>query len=390
MSEWPKDSFAWRRLKALGYDRIAATVAERQPLSEMDEVRVMNAPLPVLAKLIELHRLDTQRERKPCKLSPVAYFPLAAALEDAGPELAAERCIESLLTATTGTGRSPSGLGIVTDRWTGSFRFEELAEAIALTSQRLMLESLDQPFFTGPSTGELKQILRSRSDTQSPNLDRLPEVLSLLKRAGIRGVEGGTDIAVHEVAAQAGFVITFTQDLTRGRLAHAVVTATTEAGRPAGEATVGLVHAPHQVGEQFRATLREVTTRLCDRCSALTWAPAASAPLDISSAPESPLGAELMTAIAVARLLLPRGATVRAPLSLMGVNAAHSALWFGANDIGFAAIDAATAEQLALPLYEDIAATIELTTPVAPSVRELGHSEARTSTEEAFRKAVEL
>ena len=357
MTEVTKDSFAWRRLKALGFEALAGAVAAGETLNPRQRMQLVNAPIPVLAKLIELQGTAGSA----ATLAPVFYFPLAAAVEAGGATQAAEQCVESLVSAAQN--RPTDGIGIVVDRWTGNFQFETLAEAVALTNQRLMLENLNGPFFTGPSTGELKRIIRSAAE-QFPSLE---ELLPLLQQAGIAAIEGGTDLSVHTRALATGFHATIAHDLTRSRLARAVLTALPEAAKT----EVAMAHAPFAVGEQFLSTLQQIAACLQAHPGRGIWSPAASAPLDVAAAAESPLGAELISAIAIARLLLPRTISVRAPLSLMGVKAAHTALLFGADDLGFAALDGATAEQLALPLYSEVAATIDLTVPAKATVREL-------------------
>ncbi len=372
MNELTKSSFGWKRLKALGLERLATAVAEGRPFNGRETLSVVNAPLPVLAKLVELKR----SARPTCAVTPVVYFPLAAALESSDPERAAENCVEAVLSATTGNGRSPSGIGIVVDRWTGDFRFEQLAESIGLVSRQLMLETLRSPGFVGPSTGELKRIARGLEGSNAE--DGFADIFTLLKQAGITSIEGGTDLALHARAREVGFSSTVTQDLTRSRLARSVITAQPEIAKIDEAKSSGLVHAPHEVGHQFVEQLRAAASTLSSGKSKSAWSPAAPAQLDVASAPESPLGAEIMASIAIARLILPLAISVRAPLSLMGIKAAHAALWFGADEIGFAAVDASTAEQLALPLFSDVADTVELAASVDPTVRELNPGGAPT------------
>lgn len=370
MKDATKDGFAWRRLKTLGFDGLAHAVAEGKTLSGLQLMQLVNAPIPVLAKLIEL-RHSAPRE---ATLAPVVYFPLAAAVEASGAVEAAERCVEGLLSAAQN--RTTAAIGIVVDRWTGDFPFETLAEAIDLTSQRLRLEAVATPFFTGPSTGELKRIMRAAVETPSASLESL---LSILQQSGIRTIEGGTDLTIHKRALAAGFRSTVSQDLTRSRLTRAVLTAQPVAAQ-SDTSDVGMVHAPFAVGTQYIGTLHEIVACVQSYQERVCWSPAAAAPLDTAAAAESPLGAELVSAIAIARILLPPGVSIRAPLSLMGIKAAQTALHFGADDLGFAALDGATAEQLALPLYSEIAATIDLAAPATGTVREL-HQENTTAAE---------
>ena len=62
---------------------------------------------------------------------------------------------------------------------------------------------------------------------------------------------------------------------------------------------------------------------------------------------------QLIRAIALGRLALRSVPRIRAPLSLLGPNVAQAALEFGANDVGFAAVDSYTAQGLGIcPLSE--------------------------------------
>ena len=58
------------------------------------------------------------------------------------------------------------------------------------------------------------------------------------------------------------------------------------------------------------------------------------------------LGLEMLRIIALGRLLLPEVEYIRAPFSILGPKAGHIALAFGANDIGFAAVDSQSAKAL--------------------------------------------
>lgn len=77
--------------------------------------------------------------------------------------------------------------------------------------------------------------------------------------------------------------------------------------------------------------------------------------LDRSQPKEAaPLGLEIARAIAIARLVLPEVPLVRAPISLLGAKLAHIALYCGAQDLGYIALDMTAAEQSGLLRLQDI------------------------------------
>ena len=72
----------------------------------------------------------------------------------------------------------------------------------------------------------------------------------------------------------------------------------------------------------------------------LAWYPLVTGPLDREgSADGSFTGVDVMRAIALARLLLPAGARIIAPLATLGPKLAQVALDFGATGLGYVAMD---------------------------------------------------
>ena len=92
--------------------------------------------------------------------------------------------------------------------------------------------------------------------------------------------------------------------------------------------------------ESFCRTLIANREELTTRAESVAWFPALTEPLDReSTANGSFTGAEVLRAIAVARLVLPESVEVRAPLAMLGPKLAQVALSFGASHLGYVAVD---------------------------------------------------
>lgn len=78
------------------------------------------------------------------------------------------------------------------------------------------------------------------------------------------------------------------------------------------------------------------------------WFPLCASALDRSADPKGSEGIGLLRAIALARLMLSGVPYIRASVSLLGPSIAQIALAFGANDLGYSAVDWQTADALGL------------------------------------------
>ena len=92
--------------------------------------------------------------------------------------------------------------------------------------------------------------------------------------------------------------------------------------------------------ESFCGKLIAIREECSSSDASAAWYPALTEPLDRdSTANGSYTGAEVLRAIALARLVLPENVEVRAPLATLGPKLAQVALSFGASHLGFVAVD---------------------------------------------------
>ncbi len=129
--------------------------------------------------------------------------------------------------------------------------------------------------------------------------------------------------------------------------------------------------SPRQIGqaltdwESFCRTLIALRNEFSPGSAAVSWYPILSKPLDRDDCREGDFtGAEVLRAIALARLILPAEIQVRAPLATLGAKLAQVALHFGASHLGYVALDGQTSGS---PLVADPSVLDELTESCHPT-----------------------
>lgn len=348
--------FTAHTLASAGLLEVAEAILVGAPLDAAHGASLSRASLPILGKLIDLRTLVAARAAPslpagpslppPARARALVVLPLAELLETDGLSDATEKAVELVIAAYSraAAGASDAAAGlfddqgatlIALDRWVGTFNRDELLSAIgALLSA---LEPRGSFSIFGPTTGELKQMLREREAPPSrlarAEVEPLRGLAQSLLECGVRTVEGGGDLDVHAVCVEAGFFVTVTHDLSRLRIPRDVSTRN-DAGRSIVDALI-----------EARDRLRALDD---SRGGFAAWSPWLPAVLDATFRGDSPLGLEVLSSIAIARLLLPRVSFIAAPLSLLGPNAAEVAHSFGANDLGLFALDSTSASQLGI------------------------------------------
>ncbi|MFN8391962.1 MAG: hypothetical protein U0136_16855 [Bdellovibrionota bacterium] len=330
-------SFARERLSSAGLLSIAEQVSSGLPLSRQDAEQLLAAPLPMLAKLCEIQPSAFDLVSAGAfPLQPVIYFPLMQELENSSAEDVA-RALSEYAQKTCDTYQPKAVPAVTIDRWHGTATREKLFAAL-----RLFRDSAPSFRFFGPTTGELKLMLCP--DGSQPIESALDTtVFAELLACGIDTLEGGGDLRIHRAAAEAGMNVVFTHSLTRTRLARFHRDTTDQKPNDTRESYTFLDEI-FQLRERLLPTGRFMAW--------LPWSPILS-DMGLPQA-EAPLGLEILTSIALARLLLPEIPVVRAPVSLLGPKLAEAALHFGANDLGLAALDTTSAEQLGLLRYRAV------------------------------------
>ncbi len=305
---------AVRQLESAGLLDAACRILADEPLEAADLDRLARASLPLLGKLVELKygpAVETALER-------TVFCPLASLLEERGLEAAIVHACEEIGEAA---GSSDGTVYLAIDRWDEPANVRKLAAVLAALRTRFGGERLQ---LVAPGA-ELARAMGSGLNAGD------------LKTLGVRRIDADRS-ALYSV----------------GHLASEV-----------------LFQQSSVTGEPLIAELLEV--RAFGHLAA--WAPQLATPPDRSElAGGDPLGADVIRAVAIARLALPSRVEIRAPVAMLGPKLAQVALGFGATHLGPAAVDARTAAALGIPAEAEIVHLIENN---RPSLREVGsHSRA--------------
>lgn len=300
---------AVRQIESAGLSDVACRILADEELEAADLSRLARASLPLLGKLVELQSeppVETTLER-------TVFCPVASFLEERGLEAAIVRACEEI---GKSAGSSAGPVYLVIDRWNGLANSGELAAILAALVTRFGGERL-QVVAPGTEFARAMGSGLSAGDLGIPGVRRIDSDRSALNSVGHLGI----DILIQQ------------SSLT---------------------------------GEPLIAELLEVRAF---RCLA-AWTPHLATPPDRSElAGGEPLGAEVIRAVAIARLALPARVEVRAPVAMLGPKLAQVALGFGATHLGPAAVDARTAAALGIPIEAEIVHLIENN---RPTPRELG------------------
>lgn len=175
----------------------------------------------------------------------------------------------------------------------------------------------------------------------------LDALMSELTNFGISSIDGGSALDIHASASRAGLTVCFGQDVS-----HVLEEAS--AGSLAEEPKIR--HTRRTTDDRFIRDLLDVKSRLADPGRLLAWFPWSRTNFDATLCRHShPLAVPLLRIIAIARLVLHKTEYIRAPLTLLGKPLALAATQFGANDLGYVAVDANTAKQLQLYRLSEVA-----------------------------------
>jgi hypothetical protein len=248
------------------------------------------------------------------------YVPLASLLETLSRTDALAHARE--LIARCGEHLEQSlPLFLAIDRWSGGNSPKMLLELIAELVATFTLGR--KISIIGPSTAELLALAAQNESAKAAALENL---LQVFRDGGVHCVEGGSDLKVHRLATELGLNVAV--------------------GQPVREVTT------------FAQDLWELNQQLGASGLLAVWFPWSTTPLDgpitgSTGSKTEPLGLQLLQAIALARLLLPHVPRIRASVSLLGINMANLALAFGANDLGYAAVDSDTSRALGIARLSD-------------------------------------
>lgn len=334
-------NFAYEMFKQQGMLPFAFKVLSGVRFTEAEALYLANqVSLPVLAKLIALvPRIAVAQSE--IFLRPVCFLPIGALLEEQGKEGAFSTC-RTYLEQLANDLSVPQPVCLAIDRWQGKFAFEDLLDVLAEVA-RLSFSNLTFRAL-GPSSAELKQLFGSKEDLR----EEVIRVLDLLRAHGVTSIDGGSDIEVHRVGAEQGFFLSVGQLVALPRRMSSL----SETSQPGSQ---------HQWFDEGFILGLEALNELSERRNEFqVWFPWSLGSLDhMENLGGQPLGLQLLRAIALGRLMLPKLPFIRAPLSLLGVKLAHVALEFGANDLGFAAVDARTAGCLGLAPLSGIVEIME-------------------------------
>lgn len=311
---------------------VAETILAQELLEYRLALKLATASLPVTAKLVELFAAQNGAEALSSpRVKPAFFFPIAQLLEERGAQHALSACQEALRRVQE-TAIANRSLFLAIDRWSGEFALSGLLEVLTQVTQDAALELDIVP--VGPSTSELEEIF-SKSGEASPSEYFSDEFFTQFKEAGVSSIEGGNNLDLLLVAAENNMNVAVGHNVS---------------------GLSGDVNAARRIArEQFIDELFAMRETLEPTDNFSDWFP-----WFVNNDPNTPapLATDILWAIAVGRLLLKNVFFVRAPVSLLGPKLAHVALTFGANDLGFSAIDSSTADALGIAKLSDTAAII--------------------------------
>ena len=321
--------FAYKCLKTEGYIEIAQKLASSEDLSRAEIERLANeARLPILAKLVEL--VSSIKPAKEVKLRPL----LSLSLEDIAQESSFEDKLQCFSDTIDKIDQNLSYSGPIFIRLDSWITEGSLSEKLSLLKQAVVskTERVNKFKVLSPSSADIKKLL-AKGD-----IEDISEVFSALLENGIDTIEGGCGLDVHFKAAEKGMKLVIGQE----------VQSIADSG------------ANHQAyfSDAFIDLLISIK-ELSESGLVEHWFPFTSKNSDTSIHDNQPLGAQMLRAVALGRLVLRDVDYIRAPLTMLGVKLSTAAQSFGANDLGFAAVDSRTSEKLGLIKMSDIQGLVE-------------------------------
>jgi len=314
---------AYKILKQLDCDELVATILSDTDFPSanisVDHITTLfSLPLPLLSTLIQgfkqLHPHSASVIKRPLK-----FVPLVALIEQRGMDETVKTVTQELQSLPYNFTKQPLKVSIAIDRWRGVAKFSSIVSTInAILSNK----SIANIQFLGPSTADLSEIIASRNNSAEIST-QVKELLFQLAQAGITRIDGGSNFEIHQLSAEAGFTISYAEDLS----AHT------------------------QKETSTVKQLQKSRNILYATGKMETWFP--WAPTLLRRNADAPSFARVLRSLAVARLILPKTPYIKASTSLTGAAFAQITPHYGANDLGYFAIDAASAKECGIPLLTE-------------------------------------
>jgi hypothetical protein len=317
--ELPVGNFAYSELKKASLVELAEKLFFGVKLESSEQYRLVSSvSLPLLGLLIRMKRHASDWPQLTA-VRPLICLPIGGMLERKN-KAEVLKDSEAQLSKILEKVNVFSELYLIVDYWRGGFDRSDLVAILRELTRAFDPKVKIVPL--GPSTVDIQAMVRS--DEPDDYRSVIFRILSELKEMGVSSIDGGTDLPIHREAASAGLQVAVGQQIQP---------LSCSAGR--------------DWAERFCDDIEFVRTEIMssDRC--VVWYPWTDHSIkETEAGAAGPLGIQMLRVIALGRLLLPSIKHIRAPWSLLGNSIAHLALTFGANDLGFGAIDYRTAEQL--------------------------------------------
>lgn len=354
----PDDARDLAEIASARFDLLPALTKIRagEDLSESEYIGLSRAPLSLLAKLAELSARRSVPETI-VSFRPVFYLPLAEWIEKLGEHKALERARDEC--SRIAGPESYSTYFVAIDRWIGEFLLETLLRSVAELHGSAAVPG-HQLSVVGPSATELAEI----RDWHAPDGDAqaLASTLHVMRSYGVRTIDGGTDLSLHEFAALRGFACAVGHDVSA--LIEAAV-------HDPAAIDLDLESSARPLEERFIFELLDARARIGITGNLAIWFPwFRSAMRQYHRTTDEALGAPLLRILTLARIVLGSQVAIRAPISLFGRNLAQVALHFGVTDVGYVALNAAAAENLGVPRLSELSF---LAAPIVPPVAKVGN-----------------
>lgn len=296
-------TFALNQLQEANLGTLAYKLRNQNPLDQKDLFQLAN--IKSLAFLSTLASIITQDSNsKGPHLRFIYFLPLAALLEKFGKENVINHCCKRLLKIDLKF-NSNQPICLAIDRWKGKFKINDLLFILNQITSNNAFRNNFIPL--GPSTSELKNIMQNYEVS-------IENLLETFFQHEIKSIEGGSDLEIHQKALAKAFSIT---------ISHPI-----------------LLNNQQDFSNQLINDLYNINNLLGSNPKFLTWFPWSPS---LTKDPQL-----ILKSIALGRILLPKTQYIRSSLSILGPILPQVTLHFGANDLGFAAIDNSTANSLGL------------------------------------------
>lgn len=303
--------FGVKKLRSHGLGDYLESINTHEPLERSQAETLLTLSLPLLLKLGELHRMYSQHLYTQQPLRPVFFF-------NSDAEDLSENFSESAQFLVQQIAAFQSRHPEVSDVWVAftTMRFDD--EFIHCVS-RLQLRLPKSAHFVGPTSGEIKSIPWIKNGDGTTLLKKL---FASLLDVGFTSMDGGTDLNILSTACNVGLKVTAVQLLKTG------------------------LHS-------YLDDLFAIRPALGTSANFAIWTPSFRSILDdLEPVASSPLGAEILRALIIARLVLPPHVCVQAPVSLLRPKFAQLTLNFGVSDLGY--VSAIGSSENDLPSYNSV------------------------------------